>query len=113
MAALPDRRAYGISEPTTHIEKYCAAPPYAWPSARRAPSIWCSPASPRTCCAASANRIMPDAPIGFDDSTPPEQLTGRSPSIEVAPLSVIFQPSPISANPRFSIHIGSYQLNGT
>ena len=33
--------------------------------------------------------------------------------IEVAPLSVIFQPSPISAKPRFSIHIGSYQLNGT
>ena len=56
---------------------------------------------------------MPDAPIGFDESTPPEQLTGMSPSIEVAPLSVIFQPSPISAKPRFSIHIGSYQLNGT
>ena len=62
---------------------------------------------------ASAKRSMPDAPIGSDDSTPPEQLTGMSPSIEVAPLSVSFQPAPTSANPRFSIHIGSYQLNGT
>src|SRR4029079_19775877 len=56
---------------------------------------------------------MPEAPIGFDESTPPEQLTGMSPSIEVAPLSVIFQPSPTSAKPRFSIHIGSYQLKRT
>ena len=56
---------------------------------------------PRTCMAASAKRIMPEAPIGLDDSTPPEQLTGRSPSIAVAPSSVIFQPSP-SARSRGS-----------
>jgi hypothetical protein len=37
---------------------------------------------------------MPDAPIGFDDSTPPDGFTGKSPVISVAPVSVIFQPSP-------------------
>ena len=36
-----------------------------------------------------------------------------SPSISVSPSSVSFHPSPAPANPRFSIHIGSYQLNGT
>jgi hypothetical protein len=36
-----------------------------------------------------------------------------SPSIEVAPLSVSFHPSPTGAIPRFSIHMGSYQENGT
>ena len=68
---------------------------------------------PRTCNAASAKRSNPDAPIGFDDSTPPEGLIGRSPWNDVLPSSVIFQPSPSAANPRFSIHMGSYQLNGT
>ena len=51
--------------------------------------------------------------MGLDESTPPEQLTGRSPVNEVLPSSVIFHPSPSGAKPRFSIHIGSYQLNGT
>jgi hypothetical protein len=27
----------------------------------------------------------PEAPIGFDDSTPPDMFTGRSPSSAVAP----------------------------
>ncbi len=31
----------------------------------------------------------------------------------VAPSSTIFQPSPGSAKPRFSIHMGSNQLKGT
>ena len=61
----------------------------------------------------SANRIMPDAPIGFDDSTPPEALTGSLPPIAVSPASVSFQPSPSAAKPRFSNHIGSNQENGT
>ena len=63
--------------------------------------------------AASPKRIMPDAPIGLDDNTPPDMFTGNFPSGPVAPDSVSFQPSPTSAKPRFSIHIGSYQLNGT
>ena len=33
--------------------------------------------------------------------------------VAVAPESVIFQPSPSGAKPTFSIHMGSYQLNGT
>jgi hypothetical protein len=57
----------------------------AWPSALCTPSTWCSPAWPRTCIAASAKRIRPDAPIGFDESTPPDMFTGRSPSSAVAP----------------------------
>ena len=57
---------------------------------------------------------MPEAPIGFDDSTPPEQFQGMSPpSRDVAPASVSFHPSPSGANPRFSNHMGSYQLKGT
>jgi len=35
--------------------------------------------------------------MGLDESTPPEQLTGRSPVNEVLPSSVIFQPSPSGA----------------
>ena len=50
---------------------------------------------PRTCMAASAKRSMPEAPMGFDDSTPPDMFTGRSPSSSVAPSSVSFQPSPL------------------
>ncbi|CAM5617573.1 hypothetical protein SMICM304S_11482 [Streptomyces microflavus] len=68
---------------------------------------------PRTWRAASAKRIMPDAPMGLVDSTPPEGLTGRSPSSSVTPASVSFQPSPSPAKPRFSSHIGSYQEKGT
>src|SRR3954463_6068264 len=56
---------------------------------------------------------MPEAPIGLVDSTPPDMLTGRSPSSSVTPASVSFQPSPSSAKPRFSSHMGSYQENGT
>ena len=56
---------------------------------------------------------MPDAPIGFDDSTPPDMFHGMSPSGPVAPASVSFQPSPSAQNPRFSSHIGSYHENGT
>ena len=56
---------------------------------------------------------MPDAPIGFDDSTPPDGFHGMSPSGAVAPASVSFQPSPSAQNPRFSSHIGSYHENGT
>ena len=52
--------------------------------------------------------------MGLDDSTPPEQFQGMSPpSMAVAPASVSFQPSPSAAEPRFSSHIGSYQLKGT
>src|SRR6266700_1589798 len=68
---------------------------------------------PRTCSAASANLISPDAPIGLADSTPPEGFHGMSPSSAVAPDSVSFQPAPSAQNPRFSSHMGSYQLNGT
>ena len=32
--------------------------------------------------------IMPDAPIGFDDSTPPDGLNGMRPPIAVSPASV-------------------------
>ena len=56
---------------------------------------------------------MPDAPIGLDDSTPPDGLTGNRPPIAVSPASVSFQPSPSGAKPRFSNHIGSNQENGT
>src|SRR5215510_12619392 len=56
---------------------------------------------------------MPDAPIGFDESTPPDGFHGMSPSGAVAPDSVTFQPSPSAQNPRFSSHIGSYHENGT
>src|SRR3954465_12187447 len=56
---------------------------------------------------------MPEAPMGLVDRTPPDMLTGRSPSSSVTPASVSFQPSPSSAKPGFSSHIGSYQENGT
>jgi hypothetical protein len=56
---------------------------------------------------------MPEAPIGFDERTPPLMFTGRSPSISVTPSSTSRQPSPGSAKPRFSSHIGSNQENGT
>src|SRR5262245_33722089 len=56
---------------------------------------------------------MPDAPIGLDDSTPPDGFHGMSPSGAVAPDSVTFQPSPSAQNPRFSSHSGSYHQNGT
>src|SRR4029079_9791243 len=61
----------------------------------------------------SAKRIMPEAPIGLDDSTPPEALNGIRPVIAVSPASVSFQPSPSGAKPRLSNHIGSYHENGT
>ncbi len=63
--------------------------------------------------AASPKRSIPLAPMGLVDSTPPLMFTGRRPVISVSPLSVIFQPSPLGAKPRFSSHIGSNQLNGT
>ena len=66
-----------------------------------------------TWIADSANRIMPDAPMGLDDSTPPDALNGMRPPIAVSPASVSFQPSPSGAKPRFSSHIGSNQENGT
>ena len=66
-----------------------------------------------TCSAASAKRIMPDAPIGFDESTPPDGFTGKSPVISVEPSSVMRQPSPGPAMSWPSSHMGSYQLNGT
>ena len=40
-------------------------------------------------------------------------LCCMSPSSVVTPSSVILQPSPSSAKPRFSIHMGSNQLKGT
>src|SRR5215469_16808400 len=61
----------------------------------------------------SANRSRPDAPMGFEHSTPPEGLTGISPPISVSPASVSWQPRPGGAKPRFSSHIGSNQENGT
>jgi hypothetical protein len=66
-----------------------------------------------TCMAASPNRSIPDAPMGLDDSTPPDGFTGSRPPISVSPASVSFQPWPSSVNPRFSSHIGSNQENGT
>src|ERR1700752_3049335 len=66
-----------------------------------------------TWIADSAKRIIPDAPIGLDDSTPPEALNGIRPVIAVSPASVSFQPSPSGAKPRLSNHIGSYHENGT
>ncbi len=95
------------------MAKNCDPPPYACPSAFLAPGTWCSPAWPRTWRAASAKRSMPEAPMGLVESTPPDMLTGRSPSSAVTPASVSFQPSPSSAKPRFSSHMGSYQENGT
>ncbi len=68
---------------------------------------------PRTWSAASAKRSSPDAPIGFDESTPPDMFTGNDPSSAVSPRSTIFQPSVGSAMSCASSHIGSYQLNGT
>lgn len=56
---------------------------------------------------------MPEAPIGFVDSTPPDGLIGRLPPSAVVPSSVSFQPSFSSAKPRFSIHMGSNQEKGT
>ena len=67
----------------------------------------------RTCIAASAKRIIPEAPMGLDDSTPPDGFQGMSPSICVAPSSTRVQPLPSSAKPRFSSHMGSYHENGT
>ena len=66
-----------------------------------------------TCSAASANRSRPEAPIGLEQSTPPDGLTGSAPPIFVAPASVSRQPWPGRAKPRFSSHIGSNQENGT
>ena len=51
--------------------------------------------------------------MGFDDSTPPDMFTGRSPSSWVTPSSTYFQPSPLGRSARFSSHIGSNQENGT
>src|SRR5207302_5654861 len=96
---VAEREVHGFSLPTTHIAKNCDPPPYAWPNPMRAPSTWCSPAWPRTCMAASANRSIPLAPIGLDDSTPPDASTGVSPWSAVAPSSTSFQPSPSSASP--------------
>ena len=79
----------------------------------RAPGTWCAPALPITCMADSAKRSSPEAPIGFDDRTPPEGLTGSFPPIAVSPAAVSRQPSPGAAKPRFSSHIGSNQENGT
>ena len=56
---------------------------------------------------------MPLAPIGFDESTPPDMFTGRSPSSWVTPSSTYFHPSPLGAKWRFSSHIGSNHENGT
>jgi hypothetical protein len=56
---------------------------------------------------------MPDAPIGFDESTPPDMFTGKSPPSSVAPESVSFQPSPSRLIRCPSSHIGSYHENGT
>ena len=103
------RLAGAVAPHDPHREELRAAAVGVAERGLRAPSTWCSPAWPRTCIAASAKRSMPEAPIGFDDSTPPDMLTGISPSSAVAPSSVIFQPSPSGAKPRFSIHIGSNQ----
>src|SRR3954453_13830001 len=56
---------------------------------------------------------MPDAPIGFEDNTPPLMFTGRSPSMRVAPSSTMRHPSPGPAKRRFSSHIGSNHEKGT
>src|SRR5262249_1884771 len=101
------------SEPTTHMAKYCAPPPYACPSAVFAPSTWCAPARPITWSAAAPRRIMPDAPIGFVHSTPPEGLMGRCAPNFTSPRSTSFHPPPSSQKPRFSSHMASNHANGT
>src|SRR5699024_6331894 len=58
-------------------------------------------------------RTIPEAPIGLDESTPPDGFTGNRPPSAVSPDSVSFHPSPSAANPRFSNHIGSNQEKGT
>ena len=56
---------------------------------------------------------MPDAPIGFDESTPPDMLTGKSPPSSVAP-DVGHLPALALGQIRWpSSHIGSYHENGT
>src|SRR6516165_7993516 len=57
--------------------------------------------------------MRPDAPIGFDERTPPLGLTGNRPPSSVSPDSVSFHPSPSGVMRWPSSHIGSYQLNGT
>ena len=61
----------------------------------------CPPAMPCTRSAASSNPIGPDAPIGFDGSTPSGAFGGMSPSSTVAPASVSFQPPPSAQKPGF------------
>ena len=68
---------------------------------------------PRTWSAASAKRSSPEAPIGFDERTPPDMLTGNDPSRAVVPSSTSFHPSPGSAKWWASSHIGSYHEKGT
>ena len=112
-ALAPRARLERLVSDDPHREELRAAAVRVAERALARPSTWCSPARPRTCSAASAKRSIPDAPIGFDESTPPDGLIGMSPSSAVAPSWVIFQPSPSGAKPRFSIHIGSNQLKGT
>ena len=72
-----------------------------------------TPAWPMTWMAASANRIMPDAPIGFGR----QDATGRidrNPSADRGLAGLGELPAlPSGAKPRFSSHIGSNQENGT
>src|SRR5690348_7928840 len=46
-----------------------------------------------TCNAASAKRSSPDAPIGLEQGTPPDGLTGSRPPSCVSPASVSRQPT--------------------
>ena len=57
--------------------------------------------------------MRPDAPIGFDESTPPDGFTGKPPVSSVSPASVSFQPSPSGVMRCPSSHMGSYHENGT
>ena len=66
-----------------------------------------------TWSAASPRRSMPEAPIGFVQSTPPDGFTGRWAPNFCSPRSTILQPWPTSQKPRFSSHIGSNHANGT
>src|SRR4029453_13706321 len=71
-ARLPVRARRGMadrlghqSRPSTRVAPLCATPsvpPVPCASARRAPSTWRGPHSPRSCCTASITRKMPRIP---------------------------------------------------
>src|SRR5215831_4858651 len=57
--------------------------------------------------------MRPEAPMGFDERTPPDGFTGKLPPSSVSLASVSFHPSPSGEIRCPSSHIGSYHENGT